>query len=119
MEGYGHVLDTPRLRLALLRDDLERAERDRGRPAAGSRLAPRLAPALDPLAPGSTRSPRLGHRDELEAWQPPRAGTYLEPFYLRALGVVREDERLLERSLAAFEALRLEHHAAETRAVLA
>ena len=37
----------------------------------------------------------------------------------RLLGLVREDEQLLERSLAAFEALRLETHAAETRAVLA
>ena len=33
--------------------------------------------------------------------------------------LVREDEALLERSLAAFEALRLAWHAAETRAVLA
>ena len=118
MEGYGHVLDTPRLRLALLRDDLDRVEQlvsdplpDRGWHRAWLLFATHGA-RLDGLA-------RIGGRDELEAWKAPRAGTYLEPFYLRALGIVREDEQLLERSLAAFETLRLETHAAETRAVLA
>jgi hypothetical protein len=112
------VLDTPRLRLALLRDDLELAEQivadplpDRGWHRAWLLLSTHSA-RIDALA-------RLGHRDELETWEAPRAGTYLEPFYLRALGIVREDEQLLERSLAAFEALRLSSHAAETRAVLA
>ena len=117
MEGYGHVLDTPRLRLALLRGDLERAEEivadplpDRGWHRAWLLLSTHSA-RIDALA-------RLGHREELEAWDPPRAGTYLEPFYLRALGLVRGDPVLLERSLAAFEALRLGRQAAETREVL-
>ena len=117
MEGYGHVLDTPRLRLALVRGDLARAEEivadplpDRGWHRAWLLLSTHSA-RIDALA-------ALGHRDELEAWEAPRPGTYLEPFHLRALGIVREDERLLERSLAAFEALRLDRHAAETRAVL-
>ena len=119
MEGYGHVLDTPRLRLALLRDDLERAEQIVRRPAAGPRLAPRLAPALDPLRParrarrgsGTGTSSRRGTRRA-------RAPTSSRSTSARS-AVVREDEQLLERSLAAFEALRLARHAAETRAVLA
>ena len=97
MEGYGHVLDTPRLRLALLRDDLDQVEQlaldplpDRGWHRAWLLLSTHAA-RLDALA-------RLGQREQLEAWKPPRPGTYLEPFYLRALGRVRDDERLLERS---------------------
>ena len=52
-----------------------------------------LAARLDALA-------ALGRRAEVEAWQPPRRGTYLEPFLLRALGLVREDEALLARAAA-------------------
>jgi hypothetical protein len=118
MEGYDHVLDTPRLRLALLRDELEQVERlveqplpDRGWHRAWLLLSTYTA-RLDALA-------RLHRCDEVEAWAAPRAGTYLEPFYLRALGIVRQDEQLVERSLTAFEALRLGRQAAETRAVLA
>jgi len=118
MEGYGHVLDTPRLRLALFRDDLGLVEQlaldplpDRGWHRAWLLLSTHPA-RLDALA-------RLGEREQLEAWKAPRVGTYLEPFYLRALGRVRDDEVLLEQSLAAFEQLRLERHAAETRTVLA
>ena len=42
-------------------------------------------------------------------------GTYLEPFALRALGIVREDASLLERAAERFEALGLDWHAARTR----
>jgi hypothetical protein len=56
--------------------------------------------------PGSTRSPGSGTGGARVVGPAPRRHV-LEPFYLRALGVVREDEQLLERSLAAFEALRL------------
>jgi hypothetical protein len=43
----------------------------------------------------------LRDRDGVEAEVPPylRAGTYLEPFALRALGIVREDEALVDRAL--------------------
>jgi hypothetical protein len=46
-------------------------------------------------------------------------GTYLEPFALRALGVVRDDEPLVERAAARFEAMGLTWHAAQTRERLA
>jgi hypothetical protein len=36
------------------------------------------------------------------------AGTYLEPFALRALGLVREDASLIERAAARFKAFGLE-----------
>jgi hypothetical protein len=42
-------------------------------------------------------------------------GTYLEPFALRALGLIREDETLVARAAERFEALGLGWHAARTR----
>ena len=47
-----------------------------------------------------------------------RGNTYLEPFALRALGIVCEDERLIAQALERFEAMQLEWHAAQTRAAL-
>ena len=109
------MLDTPRLRLALARGDLA-SPSGSWRAAPRPRLAPRLAAPLR----------ALGGLDALAALRPPgvrglatpRRGTYLEPFLLRALGPVREDEALLAGAAAGFDALRLETHAAETRALL-
>jgi hypothetical protein len=117
MEGFGHILDTPRMRLALARGDLERVERLLAEPMPtrgwhrGWLLLSTQATRLDSLA-------ALGRREEVEAWPRARRGTYLEPFALRALGVVRGDEGLLGQALAAFEALGLDWHAAETRTLL-
>jgi class 3 adenylate cyclase len=118
MDGYGLTLDTPRLRLALVRGDLAEAERV----LAETDTAPgwhrgwfvfaNLAARLDGLA-------ALDDRQRVEAEAPAhtqRAG-YLEPFALRALGRVRSDEHLLERARERFAALRLEWHAAETAAL--
>jgi DNA-binding SARP family transcriptional activator len=117
MEGYGHVLETPRLRLALLRDELETAERiafeplpDRGW-HRGWMLLSTESVRLDAFA-------RLGLREQVEAWPAERPYTYLEPFRLRALGLLREDEALLAEALAQFDALGLRWHADQTRAVL-
>ena len=54
---------------------------------------------------------------EKEAASARQPGTYLEPFALRALGLVREDETLLERAARCFEAFGLGWHAAGTRAL--
>jgi hypothetical protein len=74
----------------------------------------RRAVRLDALA-------ALGARDRLEQEAPAltKSQTYLEPFALRALGRVREDEQLLERALHRFEKLGLHWHAEQTRALLA
>ena len=115
MEGFGHILDTPGIRLALLRGDLDRTERllaaplpDRGW-HRGWLLLTTHAVRFDGLA-------ALGRRRELESWPGIVPGTYLEPFHLRALGVVREDERLIERAADGFERLGLAWHAEQTRA---
>ena len=44
-----------------------------------------------------------------------RMSAYLEPFGMRALGIVREDEKLLAEAAARFEGIELDWHAAETR----
>jgi class 3 adenylate cyclase len=73
-----------------------------------------LAPRLDALAV-------LRARERVEAEAPPflKAGTYLEPFALRALGVVLEEAEFLQHAIARFEAMELRWHAAQTGALLA
>ena len=116
MRGFGHVLETPRLRLALVRGDVEHANLlldeplpDRGW-HRGWLLLGTHAARLDALA-------ALGRREELEGWAPAEPGSYLEPFLLRALGMVRGDQTLVQRAIDGFEQLGLRWHAAQTRVV--
>ncbi len=117
-EEYGRVVDA-RLRLALVRGDLERAERllaESERPAKTLIRSTKLAPAaarLDALS-------ALRRREALEEEAPPlvQAETYLEPFALRALGVLREDPILLEQAAERFDAMALAWYAAQPREML-
>lgn len=119
MEGYGLTLDTPRLRLALARQDLDEAERllalfDTSHGwHRGWFVFANVAARLDALAD-------LGRRDEIEEEAPPHARrpNYLRPFSLRALGRVRGDKDLLRDALADFQSLGLDWHAAETKTYL-
>ena len=65
--------------------------------------------------------PGLRDRERTEEQAQPflRPGTYLEPFALRALGLVREDEELIEEALQRFAALGLDWYADETRRLVA
>ena len=45
-------------------------------------------------------------------------GTLPEPFALRALGQVREEDALIRQALDQFEAMGLDWHAEQTRALL-
>jgi class 3 adenylate cyclase len=110
--------NVPRLRLALARGDLERVER----------LLARVAhPEGETWFGLITRATRLDALAALrdakgaEAEAPPflTGPPYLEPFALRALGVVRENESLIEQAFSRFEAMELDWHAAETRKLLA
>ncbi len=117
LEGFGVIIDAPRLNLALLRSELERAEELLHKPnpvyrqpwfylsAASSRL--------DGLA-------AIGDRGRLEAEAPEflRSRTYLEPFALRALGIVREDESSIEQAAERFAAMGLDWHKQQTRALM-
>ncbi len=117
-QEYGRVVDT-RIRLALARGDVKTIKKLLGESTVphktlirSTKLAP-VAARLDALA-------ALRQRDRVEveapSWLQPE--TYLEPFALRALGVVREDEALIGRAVAGFDAMGLDWHAAQTRALL-
>jgi hypothetical protein len=62
----------------------------------------------------------LGRTELIEERASALLGTssYLEPFVLRALGVVCEDDALIGQALVGFEALELTWHADETRRLL-
>ena len=116
MTGYGTVLDAPRIQLALHRGDLDAVASLLGEPAVRRSnwcYLSSMATQLDALA-----ALRERERVEAEANNLLRPNTYLEPFALRALGIVREDRRLIERAAATFDALGLGWHAATTRALL-
>ena len=115
------VLDAPRLRLALVRGDRERAgellariEAEHGWYTHGHGTS--LATLIARLDGHST----LGDGDDVEYQAEPLLppGTFVEPFALRALGVVRGDNEMVGRAFARFNELGLEWHAAQTLALL-
>jgi class 3 adenylate cyclase/tetratricopeptide (TPR) repeat protein len=114
-EGYDYMLAGPRTRLVLLRGELGDVDAlvwpaDL---AAGQTwfVLQSVAARLDALAAARERE-KLEHEAvpllQLEH-------SYLTPFALRALGVVRGDQTLLERAHAVFESLGLAWHAEETK----
>jgi predicted ATPase len=114
VEHYGRAESL--IWLALHRGDLAAVERlleeleHPGKSFLRSRKFAPVAARLDALA-------ALGRREALEDAASPllRAGTYLEPFALRALGLVREDPILVEQAAARFDAMALAWHADQTR----
>jgi hypothetical protein len=117
LQGYTGAMSGPRLRLALARNDLGTAEHlvalgGHDSAAAWFRLSAIVA-RLDALAV-------LGDRAAVEEEAPPHLlpGRLVEPFALRALGRVRDDEALIRRALERFESMELDWHAEQTRALL-
>ena len=103
------------LRLALLRGDLEAAERIvEALPATDPFGVDGPAARLDALAALRDRD-----RTEEEAALFLAERSYTRPFALRALGQVREDPVLIERAAAEFEEMGLSWRVDETRALLA
>jgi len=121
MEGYDFILSGPRLRLALLKDDLGAVDRlvsslanVRGRKHAYWLGMSGQAARLEGLV-------RLGDRaaaEEAALRLLEGKGTYFEPFALRVLGQVRGDWSLIERALGRFEEMRFPWYAEETRKLL-
>jgi hypothetical protein len=115
MEGYDFALESPRLRLALLRGNLQRVG-DALEASTSHNLSfglARLAARMDALA-------ALRDRGRVEEEAPPllQAGTYIEPFALRALGIVREDETLVGRARDRLREMGLDWHAEQTDALI-
>ncbi len=118
MVGYDDILNPARIRLALFLGDLAQVERllaesprafRRGRGWFSALGAPAR---LDALA-------ALGDREGVEAEAGPflEQGTCLEPYALRALGVVRADDVLVERAAELFDSMGLSTAALETRSL--
>jgi hypothetical protein len=115
MEGYDFSLESPRLRLGLLRGNLQRVG-EALEAAASHNLSfglARLAARMDAFA-------ALRDRRRVEEDAPPllQAGTYIEPFALRALGIVREDETLVGQANDRLLEMRLDWHADQTDALI-
>jgi class 3 adenylate cyclase len=117
MEGYSVLLDPPRIQLALRRGELETVAR-----LLREGVVPREETwgQLAGLATWLDAGAALGDRDRVEsdARRLLQPATSLEPFALRALGIVREDAALVEQAASRFDALNLPWHAARTRELL-
>ena len=114
IEDFGLWGSEARLRLALVRRDLDTVARYADEPIdARAALGPApLAALLDGWA-------ALQRRERVEEAVPLVHGSaYLEPFGLRALGIVRGDVALIGEAAERFDALGLAWHAAETRRML-
>jgi class 3 adenylate cyclase len=116
MTGYGTALSTPRMLLALERGDLAAAESLVGEPAV--RRTNWFY--LSSMAAHLTALAALGQRERVEVAgaRALHLGTYLEPFALSAIGLVREDDELVARAAGLFEEVGLGWHAARVLALL-
>jgi class 3 adenylate cyclase len=117
MEGYGYAIDPLHIEIAIARGDLAEVERKLGEWSPlirGYRDVEGLVARLDALV-------ALGRGPAIEEEAPAlvKPGTYLEPFALRALGLAREDDGLIEEAIKRFESMGLDWHAVETRKLLA
>ena len=114
MEGHGLVLEGPRVRLELIRGNLDAVRRLLGeddlvaKQRTGYHLG-RISIRLDALV--ALRDRALLEQEAPQFLDP---GTYLEPFALRALGIARENEALVEQAQERFHALGLAWHAGQT-----
>ncbi|HEY3461839.1 MAG TPA: AAA family ATPase [Gaiellaceae bacterium] len=113
MEGYDAATDGPRIWLALSRGNLEEVH-DLVEGLDPDLLKPSIGEIRCALFDGLAG---LGDRERIEVDAPEwiERGGYPRPFALRALGLVREDEGLVEQAAQAFDAMGLSWHAQRTR----
>jgi hypothetical protein len=114
-EGFGFRLFGPRVRLALLRNELDAVEE-----MIDETVARRGHDWMVTSAMVTTRLDgllALGRLEDVEREAAPLAevSSVLRPFALRALGLARQDEALLHDAIEGFEGYGLGFYAAETR----
>lgn len=114
-EGYETYLSGARLRIALERGDRKAAESLIELPVERALV---WGPGIFAARLDAFISLRRHDLIEIEAPQLAQPGTTVEPFALRALGVGRGDDELLQRAEARFAALGLEWHRAQTERLL-
>jgi class 3 adenylate cyclase len=114
MVGYTFMTTAPRIGLAILRGDLDLVSRLVDEMEEGEPLEPLVywcyAARFDGFVALDDRT-----RIEAEAAGALEIGPYVRPFALRALGLAREDEALVEQAAQAFEELGFAWHAQRTR----
>ena len=110
MDGYRMLIDPPRIRLALARQEL----------GGLAQLASSESGWFEPPSAFLDALVALGDRERIEEEAPKwvQERTFGEPFALRALGVARGDRTLLRQALERFEAMELSWHAEQTRRLL-
>ena len=113
MTGYGTQLDPPRMMLALVRRDLDTLRRL----VEGLDEAPLIVDYPQSRAPFFDALLALREYERIETEAPVwiKQNSYVSPFALRALGLVREDAALIEEAARTFEAMGLTWHAERTR----
>ena len=108
---YQGWIEPPRIRLALARNQ----------PGVVAELAPHeMDWEWEPASTFLDAMAALGDRERIETEAPKwlQAGTFAEPFALRALGIARRDRPLLKQALERFEAMELSWHAEQTSRLL-
>jgi len=115
-EGHEFALNSPRLRMALVR-----RETDAVRTLVWIALQRTFVFGPAVFATKLDALVALGERDWIERDAPSlvRRGTVVEPFALRALGAARNDDELLSRADERFAALGLEWHRSQTERLVA
>jgi YD repeat-containing protein len=115
MKGHGYALEAASIRLALARRDTATLEQLIQREGSYRFVfdLQTFAARLDAIA-----TLRDLARAEDEATRFLHAGTFLEPFALRALGAARGDDSLVAEAQARFGALGLDWHGAQTSLLL-
>lgn len=114
MEGYGMMLGPAEVALATARGDVATLER---------KLSDWKPEGLDDVEGAVAWLNALIALDRRATIEEAAsafvvAGTYLEPFALRALGYARNDDGLIEQAIARLESMGLEWHASQTRRML-